>query len=649
MNRYFTPTVFKPELYAPPVAQISQALELAQRQYDTNFLAAQELKNQYIESLQQDRARANEIQASIEKKVDDVVSKYGGQYNRASKDLYLLKQELNKDFNPGGEAYAIAANKKMWDEQVKYERARAAKGEITQKQFDMWYNYNMNTYTGVGKKDPITDSYNMLNPDIIASAFDDAKFFNEVESKIPERTTKVPTKIRRDNYGLLYYEEKEVKYKDPNEVASAFNTQLQSDPEYQAYINQMSKWMGISPLAYHDALVNDYIQNVIPARTGTIDDKITPHYITDPGYAEALRFEYWKKKRKIEGEEDAANQTRLSVLSVGKNANSLYKKYDFENKVSIPSVGGMFGLSYDKKTGGVKSVATMLKDRNDPAINYPLLEATYKGNQGRPDRDIWMLYNDVVENGDHFGRSTYQYEYATEDSRYADMQRIYPAVLSGNTPIYKLDPNTGDFVPITSASQRRSIAQSWADDRNKITARATGKVSAQTGTVPYGTTVTDIDGNVYAVPESSVEFKDYNFGTGTPGSSMRERLFGFMQDPTKLGVGDVTMFYGQKDGKAVPMYVRGRTEYEWSEGFKTAIPQARYYSTYDYNAAQTDEIFKSDNLIMTEIAPGVSIPADPIDMEQRAIGHLMRGSLPRQAKSRSKETDTTYENSFNFD
>lgn len=77
VNRYYKQDPYRGDLYKPPVEFIASALQMAQKQYDTNYVAAQELKNKYATTLPQDRARANEIQTQFESKVDDVVSKFG--------------------------------------------------------------------------------------------------------------------------------------------------------------------------------------------------------------------------------------------------------------------------------------------------------------------------------------------------------------------------------------------------------------------------------------------------------------------------------------------------------------------------------------------------------------------------------------------
>jgi hypothetical protein len=134
VNRYYKGSEYRPELYAPPVQFIGAALEQAQKQYDTNYAAAQGLKNKYIQARAQDRARANELQQQFESKIDSVASKYNGDYSQAGKELMALQNEMAKAYSPGGEAHAIQQNYMLTQDSIKREQERLAKGEIQQQQ-----------------------------------------------------------------------------------------------------------------------------------------------------------------------------------------------------------------------------------------------------------------------------------------------------------------------------------------------------------------------------------------------------------------------------------------------------------------------------------------------------------------------------------
>jgi len=128
VNRFYQGTPYQASLYTPPVEFVAKALEAAQKQYDVNFAAAEELRNKYIESRVQDRVQANEIQANYQKQIDDIVGKYNGDYSQATKDLYSFKKQIERDFKPGGQAHAIQQSYLNQEASLKAAREGKVKG-----------------------------------------------------------------------------------------------------------------------------------------------------------------------------------------------------------------------------------------------------------------------------------------------------------------------------------------------------------------------------------------------------------------------------------------------------------------------------------------------------------------------------------------
>jgi len=151
INRYSTISEKDFNLYVPPIEAIGAALETAQKTYDTNFMFANELKNKYINALPQDRARANELQTGWEQQVDSLVKKYNGDYSTASKDLYLLQKDIEKQYRQGGEANAIETNYNLLQDSKKRNQERLAKKDIKQMQYSALYDYFDKNYKGVTK------------------------------------------------------------------------------------------------------------------------------------------------------------------------------------------------------------------------------------------------------------------------------------------------------------------------------------------------------------------------------------------------------------------------------------------------------------------------------------------------------------------
>lgn len=129
-NRYERSQVIDYKPYLPPVEMYAKALEMKQQKFDAYRGVAEEMGSKYIDGLQQDSPRARQIESELQAKIDAEVAKVGGDYSKLAPALYKLKRDVNKMFGAGGEAYAIAQNKKNLMEAEKLEQARYKKGDI---------------------------------------------------------------------------------------------------------------------------------------------------------------------------------------------------------------------------------------------------------------------------------------------------------------------------------------------------------------------------------------------------------------------------------------------------------------------------------------------------------------------------------------
>lgn len=114
INRFYKRTPYEGELYSPPINVIAKGLEYAQETFDTNLDYLNKVKNNYIQSLPSDRARANELQNEYEKLTSDVISKHNGDLSQATRELRELQNRIAKDYGPGGEAGAIQERYKTY-------------------------------------------------------------------------------------------------------------------------------------------------------------------------------------------------------------------------------------------------------------------------------------------------------------------------------------------------------------------------------------------------------------------------------------------------------------------------------------------------------------------------------------------------------
>lgn len=172
INRYYKSEPVQFNFGQVPLQPLMMAMESKQKRYDQGLAASEELYNVSLESLKQDRARADELVQGWRGGIDSAVEKYKGDYSQIMGDLYRIKRDITRSVGPGGEAGAIVGNYKSYIKSLEEERERLKKGEITQQQLEAWNESTLSGYTGVGQKDPVTGMYNQLMPESIAKYTD---------------------------------------------------------------------------------------------------------------------------------------------------------------------------------------------------------------------------------------------------------------------------------------------------------------------------------------------------------------------------------------------------------------------------------------------------------------------------------------------
>lgn len=638
VNRYFDPKPFEGQLYAPPVKFIEEALQGAQKQYDANYLASEQLKNKYINAWDADRARANQIQNEISTQVDEVVKKYNGDYSQATKELLGLTSKLNKMWAPGGEVATIEGNFKAVQEAMKENKERLAKGEVTADQVNAQYNYYKTNYKGV-KQDPNTGLYNTLTIDPLSKYVDHAKIYEDVLKGITPKTTQRMVPAGKDGAGYIVYEKREVQYKDPNEVRSALEANLFNNDAFKGYVQQKAKYEGKDPNVVMNTLVDEYITNSIPARTGTMVDKQELSFQTDliaqdqralsrglalqrAQLANKIAFDQYK--RKADQEEMGTDGTDLALLAEGDSAGSPYRP--ITNPTYSPD-GGMFSrrvpLPVDKILQGNSGF-------DGYKINKPLLKSIKDANPNMPDSDMWLIYNNSVKNFDNAGAGIYYNPYRTSAAQKEDAARIIPSLQTGNVPVYKIDSRTGVTTEITSAAEKMRLGQAWKKDKQP---RALGKSSASSGKVPFGT--------VMASPDDSPN-EYYVIGDNTVAISKLQKdyldpAFRFISDPG-AEVGDPFNLLKVENGNIVQEVIMGAKGYDYNSTVKAGVGNIRYYS-----AVKTpDGKWKPD---MTKLHTTNGRPSEPIDIERLLLpASEVAKTFPINKMKPSAEENTLYEN-----
>lgn len=93
-------------------------LEAKQQRYDKYQGFADELYNMQLDTLDADRAGANNILQGYQKSIDSIVDESGRDYSNLGPQLHKMGRNIMKDFSPGGQARA------MIDQKANYEKTR---------------------------------------------------------------------------------------------------------------------------------------------------------------------------------------------------------------------------------------------------------------------------------------------------------------------------------------------------------------------------------------------------------------------------------------------------------------------------------------------------------------------------------------------
>ena len=338
VNRYtqFTPLTF--DLHKPDVGVMASLAEGLQKRYDANFEAAESLRNTLINSLPQDRIRANEKQAEYSKKIDNVVSAYNGDYSQATKDLYRLKKEIERDFAPGGEANAIQTNYLTYVDWDKRQKERVAKGEVTSSDLSMASNYFMNSFAGT--KSDEYGVYSKLNIQELAKTVDMDKIVRDVAG------TMKPEKIERGNTvfknGLkidIVEAQEGVSYE---RLSPSLKLALSSNPEVANYFSQKMLFSGADP-----SLSRTYLEQYADSRAKDLSYLSTKS--TSFKERDSLELEKYKQNR-----EDQRKQMELfgnRQFEAIPTTGSIYKELDPDYIKTVSSKESREGFM-----GAIKSI-----------------------------------------------------------------------------------------------------------------------------------------------------------------------------------------------------------------------------------------------------------------------------------------------------
>ena len=656
VNRYSTISEKQFNLYTPPLEHIGAALEMAQKTYDRNFLFANELKNKYLNALPQDRARANEIQSGWEKQIDNLVKTYNGDYSQATKDLYLLQKDIEKQYRQGGEAYAIEYNYNQLQDSMKRNKERLEKKDITQQQYNALYNYFDSNYKGVQKNEDGT--WSIANIPELASYVDASKLSDEATKNLKPRTVKRSREYTKN--GRIYNEVYETSQIDPNEVLSAIEGAVWGNDQYTAYAAQLGQLTGQDPQAIVDYEIQSNYAAYGPTRSGVFNDSQTMKSEVDPfalekiKYQHSLNLEAYKQANRVELEKAKGNiatedYPSMRMIATVANQNSRFKPIDINQGIQSPgktfgqttvggllmgtTIGGSLMGKHVPFTSGKATVDEVLKNPNDYYnINTGLLKAIKQKNPSYNDTQILEAYNRSLPRQNN-GEGVYMDAYRNSDTGYEAAKLTVPYLKAGVSKAMFIDA-AGNQRYLSDSEKQSYYEKMWDAEKGRPNIASLGTTFTNSGKVPYGD-VFPVDGGYLVIQSNNEAVNQYN-------TYVRPKAFDFIGEDRMAGDPFDIVFQGapaKAQGVKVPVqrYENGMPYTEMEVRYMLLNDDNSVRMVPDGNGGLQPDFFTEDN------GTGSIRFANPYDMERKIGAGLGRIDVPRNIRSKSKDLNTNYE------
>jgi len=557
VNRYYrnqAPATF--QFSMPPLQAFERSLANAQQNSDENHLMVNNLRNQYIDALPQDRAQANKLQNQWESEIDSLVSNSGTDYSTITRGVLDLTQKMKKELSPGGKGYAIRQNYNIYREAAKVNKERLAKGDITQNQLRLLNQFVNTNYKGVGAADSDTGEYDLINVPDLASFVDPSIELTKLAQGMPRRKTKsiIPTS---DGKGGLIYTTKETEIVDPAELRQSATSRLVSDPKYLSLLNQNAELMGLQGadrLDYITTTLQKEVDALVPSYSGNFNDTneikllMDPMYAFNKGFQNDVSMELMKQKGRMaledhkamlrgkqkENQDAGTDSDNLSLLTLGQNATGQYPLVDpTRQEIEFP-VGKTFDYSpwapanitlMQRNVSGIKKVdiADILSSpaKYKGKVNTTLLQAVVKNYPDKTASQKWELYNTGLQKDD-YGVGIYYHAYETPEAMKRDADVNFPKMATGQLSVQFVDSNTGQVSDVSAAKQRELYSLHYDAKTRKANVSVLGKSSSQTGSTIVGS-VMSIPGEngYYIMGDNNERMNQYN-------NSTRKKAFGFI-------------------------------------------------------------------------------------------------------------------------
>jgi hypothetical protein len=302
VNPLSTPlkTEYKPlglEAFARPLSDMQAKFDTVKQEIEATDFA--------LSRLSQDDPRAKDLLKEIETKRDQLAENLmaTGNYRQASSKLL----ELNKVYNKDEETNAIKSNYTAYQEAVKKQKERVDKGEITQKDYDLWDFRAKHSFQGT-QYDKNTDTYSSIN--VHPRMKNMEKELREESLKLagmaPEQVVEEMQRRGVDAFTTETIQNMRT-FRDRDQVAREIEQFLRTSDQYKNWVQEDAdyKW-------YYSANTDpEFKEKYVSSVAGQYDARINAYseYLKKPETAVAAQKEIDRLKKDKDALVSMANQS----------------------------------------------------------------------------------------------------------------------------------------------------------------------------------------------------------------------------------------------------------------------------------------------------------------------------------------------------
>ena len=358
ISRYDQFQAAQPVLSQEPLQYLQMGLEAKQQRYDKYQGFADELYNMQLDTLDADRAGANNILQGYQKSIDSIVDESGGDYSNLGPQLHKMGRNIMKDFSPGGQARAMIDQKANYEKDKALYQEMTAKGVLTADQYNAWQSHVLSQYKGVGDIDPLTKTYASIDLPTITKPYEVNELIDYFAKSI------IPDKIQSGKWASedgVIWEKTEYgrEVVTPERIRDIVMSGIQSHEGFMDYYDQMKEFG--APM--DDAMISAAVDRAVKTyaydwKTSNQDIQWTPNHVMQARAAAAAD----NSERRPEYRDTGINTPGFSNIIDPKRVTSIDTSTpEIRGAMSSPAAA-QFELMYGKRSGKLEATQRNMKD-----------------------------------------------------------------------------------------------------------------------------------------------------------------------------------------------------------------------------------------------------------------------------------------------